>query len=362
MLRTQRLRDGGHFALRSVVLIACAVGASVSAAQNAEPPANAARRTEQMNVAFLEHVRALRGAESREARFLEKSLREDYNAGAGDAFIPDGLALVFPEFRAAMESFDEGQYEAAQRAFAPLVSHADEYLAASAQYFLVRSMVERGLLEEAEIALSELSENSPILARTPYAAHLLFLKGYAQAANLRNEAAGATLKTMLRLYPNASEAIEVGARQLLVEIERRETESLDEISHLMGYAARRIVVRDTGERVRETQNRAVELLDRLIEEEEQKEGSCGGGKSASGGRRKRGPSQSPRSPAERSEVQPGAGSVGDLHGAPRAEPEQTWGNLPPAEREKILQSLRDRFPSRYRHLVEQYYRSLAEQK
>ena len=39
-----------------------------------------------------------------------------------------------------------------------------------------------------------------------------------------------------------------------------------------------------------------------------------------------------------------------------------WGKLPDAERDKILQSLRDRFPSRYRELVEQYYRALAEDK
>ena len=32
------------------------------------------------------------------------------------------------------------------------------------------------------------------------------------------------------------------------------------------------------------------------------------------------------------------------------------------ERERILQSIKERFPSRYRQLVEQYYRSLAEQK
>lgn len=361
-----RMRIVPNLGFRRAALIAvaiCLVMQSLSA-QESKSPSDAARSMERLNREFIDHVRAMRGTDSREARVLQKSLQEDYEAGAGDAFIPDGLALVFPEFRKATESFDGGDFEAAQRAFAPLAKHADEFLAASATYFLVRSMVERGFLEEAETALAEVDADSAVLTRTPYAAHLLFLKGYAQATNLRNEAAEATLKSMLRLYPHAPEAITIGARQLLVELERREVESLDEVSHMMDYAARRIVVRDTGARVRETQDRAVDLLDRLIAEEEQKEGSCGGGsgKSASGGGRKRQASQSPRSPAERSEVQPGAGSVGELHGAPRAEPEQTWGNLPPSEREKILQSLRERFPSRYRHLVEQYYRSLAEQK
>ncbi len=34
-------------------------------------------------------------------------------------------------------------------------------------------------------------------------------------------------------------------------------------------------------------------------------------------------------------------------------------SMPPAERERILQALRDSFPSRYRKLVEQYYEELA---
>jgi hypothetical protein len=34
----------------------------------------------------------------------------------------------------------------------------------------------------------------------------------------------------------------------------------------------------------------------------------------------------------------------------------------PEERERVLQSLRRAFPSRYRQLVEQYYKQLAKEK
>jgi hypothetical protein len=33
--------------------------------------------------------------------------------------------------------------------------------------------------------------------------------------------------------------------------------------------------------------------------------------------------------------------------------------MPPADRERILQALRESFPNRYRQLVEQYYEQLA---
>lgn len=38
-----------------------------------------------------------------------------------------------------------------------------------------------------------------------------------------------------------------------------------------------------------------------------------------------------------------------------------WGELPEREREEALQFLRERFPARYKELIERYYRALAEE-
>ncbi len=38
-----------------------------------------------------------------------------------------------------------------------------------------------------------------------------------------------------------------------------------------------------------------------------------------------------------------------------------WCELPEREREEAMQFLRERFPSRYKELIERYYRALAEQ-
>ncbi|MBL8878745.1 MAG: hypothetical protein JNG88_06450 [Phycisphaerales bacterium] len=342
------------------MLTACLCIAQCALARSAPP------RIDEMNRAFLESVKASRGANSKEAELLQRSLNDEYSASAADSFIPDALAIIYPAFRAGIEAFDKGDFATAQRAFEPLAKNADAYVSANAMYYYARSLVERGLTEEAEEALALIAPDAASLEKTPYAAHLLFLKGYSQGSNLRFSESIASLKTMIAAYPHAPEAITVGARQLLVEMERREDESLDEVSHLMDYASRRLTVNDAGDRVRERQDKAVELLDRLIEEEQKKEGDCkgGGGKGSKGGKsgKKKGPARLPQSPAEESAAPEGSADVGELHNAPRADPEQSWGNLPPSEREKILQSLRERFPSRYRHLVEQYYRSLAEQK
>jgi predicted Fe-S protein YdhL (DUF1289 family) len=53
--------------------------------------------------------------------------------------------------------------------------------------------------------------------------------------------------------------------------------------------------------------------------------------------------------------------VGDLRQSVRARPGEEWGKMRPEERERVMQALRQSFPSRYRQLVEQYYRELAKQ-
>ena len=38
-----------------------------------------------------------------------------------------------------------------------------------------------------------------------------------------------------------------------------------------------------------------------------------------------------------------------------------WGNLPPAEREQILQGLRDTYPQEYVEYIEKYFKQLSDQ-
>jgi hypothetical protein len=150
-------------------------------------------------------------------------------------------------------------------------------------------------------------------------------------------------------------------RQLLLEIERRERGTLGEVATVMDFVADRLGVADSGEPVHERQRDIIAMLDRLIEQQRQKEQQCGGG-GKSGGKPGQSPSRAPQGGKSQSDAPAGEGALGDLHAAPKADPGETWGRMPPAERERILQSIRERFPSRYRQLVEQYYRALADEK
>ncbi len=320
-------------------------------------------RIDALNTAFLDHLKT-RAAES---PIAVATVRDGFSryTRAPQGFVPDGLAVLDAAYRRGLEAFDAGNAEAVLEALAPLRDSPDPYLKANAAYFELRAMVDLGRYEEAEQRLAEPALSRDVLdAHTPYAPHLAFLRAFCEARNLRFDAAAGTLAKIREHYSGAPEAIQVGVRQMLLEIERREKGTLDEVATVMQYVADRLRTVDTTERVTKRQEDVLALLDKLIQEEEQKEQSQKGQGGQRQARRDKGKQQGgpQTTPKEESDAPEGGDGSMDLHSAPRATPGESWGQLPPAERERILQSIKERFPSRYRQLVEQYYRSLAEQK
>lgn len=333
-------------------------------AQGAAADNPASSRLERLNAAFLKHLDTLGGEHALAASTIRDGWKSVYRDQTPEGFVPDALAVLYPAYREALGAFDAGRSEDVVRGMGPLRAHADPFLAANAGYFYARAAVDAGQFEEIEAELAALGDGAALDAHTPYAPHALFLRGFVQARNLKFKEAAETLAAVRQRHGDAPEAVQNGVRQLLLELERRETGGLEEIATVMQYVADRLKVIDATERVRQRQGEVLALLDKLIEDEEKKEqsGQGGQGQKKPGGKKKGSGREKPTQGRDESEAPEGDGHIGDLHQAPKADPGEMWGKLPPTEREKILQSLRDRFPSRYRQLVEQYYRSLAEQK
>ncbi len=333
-----------------------------SAAQSS----TSSNRLEKLNAAFLKHLDTRPASEALAIATIREGWKTTYEKSP-EGFVPDALAVLSPNYRDALAAFDDGRSADVVRLLDPLRSDADAFLAANAAYFHTRAQIDLNKFEEVDTDLGKLLADPAALdALTPYAPHLAFLRGFVLARNLHFKEATETLSSAHTRYPDAPEAVHNGIRQLLLELERRETGGLDEVATVMQYVADRLKTADAGERVRSRQGEVLTLLDKLIKDEEDKEQQQkGGGGSASKKKpsgKKDAKNDKPMKPRDDSETPSGAGEIGDLHAAPKVDPGEAWGKLPPTEREKILQSLRDRFPSRYRQLVEQYYRSLAEQK
>lgn len=282
-----------------------------------------------------------------------------------EALLLEALIRLSPAFAAALDAYDEEEYAASSAGFDALADADDPFVKYNARAFAAKARVHAGRLVEAEERITALLGDVQTLAMFSLdEAELVYMLGYCQVQNLEHAAAQATLRDFLRDYPDASPRFVVTARQMLAELDRRIPESIGEVADLMSFSELRLAARDAGERTRAAQDRAVELLDKLIEDvENQEQQAQSSSNPAQRNRQQNRPDQPqpPNTPMDQSQAAPGSPASGPKRDGRVVNPGDAWGAMPPAERERILQVLRDRFPGRYRALVEQYYESLAEQ-
>lgn len=301
-----------------------------------------------------------------DARDLMRTSWSDCDDCDGEEFLIQALTLLSPEFRDGLDAYEDDDYETCIRNMGKLAADANQspFVRLSAAAYEIKALVQRQRLAEAHDRVKALLESSAdeLEQYTYFAPEMQFVLGYVLVSDLQYVEAAEALETFLSRYPNASQRLVVPAQQMLKEIKNQQPGNIGEVVDLMNFCGRRLDATDTGQKVIDRQARIVELLDELIEQAEQQESSSssssGGGGGGSDG--KGGPS--PANPMQQSTLPGGAGTTGDGTGNnKRANPAEAWGSMPPAEREKILQALRDSFPSRYRRLVEQYYADLAKE-
>lgn len=291
-------------------------------------------------------------------------------------FLAQGLTVLSTPFRQLLEAYEGEEYEKCARLGGGLRTDGNPFVAAHAAAYEIKSFVALERLIDAGERLEEMYASDGaerIAAYSYFDAEMAFLRGYCLVSNLQYEAGAEALRAFLDRYPNASQRLSISARQMLTELANRVPGTMGEVVDLMNNSHSRLNQGDSGDVVQGRQKRIVELLDQMIEEAEQQEkmSQCNNPKGGSGGspqpqepKESQGsrPQQSqrqPESPAQESMLPGGTQSIGPLREVRKANPAEVWGAMPPTERERVLQALRDSFPSRYHQLVEQYYEELA---
>jgi tetratricopeptide (TPR) repeat protein len=283
----------------------------------------------------------------------------------GDEFLTQALALMSPGFREALDAFDEERYDDCTEIAGAMRSDANPFLSAHATAYEIKAMVSAERLLEAGERIEALLASSQDWKRfknhSYQAAEIAFLRGFCLLSDLQYEQAKKALSEFLETYPDASQRLRVAARQMQAELSNRRPENIGEVVDLMHFSGRRLTHGDTGETVRTRQQRVLDILDQLIEEAEKQESSSSSSSSGGGGGKSGGsPGQNkPSNPMKDSSLPGGEAGEDSLRASQRVKPGESWGAMAPAERERILQALRDNFPARYRQLVEQYYEQLA---
>jgi len=296
----------------------------------------------------------------------------------GEEFMTQGLAVLSPVFREGLDAYDADDYERCAMTMRKLQSVSNPFISTNAAAYEIKALVAMERLVQAGQRIEALRGNGGVDGREsarapdksgPHSAHgslgrlatysyfapeIDFLHGFCLLSDLQYDAAAEALTRFLETHGEVSQRLTIAATQMLAELANREDGRIGEVVDLMHYSRRRLHDGDTGDTLRERQDRIVGILDSLIDEAEQSEqsgeGSCKGGGSDGG---------SLNRPMQESRLPQGQGREESVLRARRANPGEAWGSMPPAQREQVLQALRDSFPSRYRRLVEQYYEELA---
>ena len=126
----------------------------------------------------------------------------------------------------------------------------------------------------------------------------------------------------------------------------RTADPIAPLADRMGDVVTDLTALKTDQPVQTEQKQIVSSLDELIAELEQQRSGNGGA------------NPNPTRPMTRSQITGGPGGSGPLHD-PRAGT-RVWGQLPPKERDQILQSQTEGFPPGYESVLANYYTRLSQ--
>jgi hypothetical protein len=350
------------------VVLSLSLMVSVSFAADAEPLAQtdaevAAQGAADWFVAAIESERAVEA----QARELIRSTWAECDDCDPSEFLAQGLSVLSPDYRAVLDAYDADDYLRAADLAAklrgglrPESSTVAPFVIANAAAYEVKSLVaQEHIIEAGRLLEPMMAEGGVDFDRFSYfAPEMDFLRGFCLVSDLQYEKAADALRTFFLKHPQAPLRLAVPAKQMLTELLHRKPEDMGEVVDLMKFSRIRLARADGGTTVQERQQRILDLLDVMIKEaEEQEKKQCCGGGEGGGSQSKQGKGKG--KPMQESSLPGGAIPEGPRRAARRANPAEVWGTMPPADRERILQALRESFPNRYRQLVEQYYEQLA---
>lgn len=335
-----------------------------------EPVYPAVKPADEIVEAFVKHVGETASYPESARQFVASEWEKRRGKPEAETFLVDALAVLYPDFKAALDLQNGNDASKATEALATLAESDDPYLAVNAAGLAAQAMVGEDRLLNADSLLRAVAEkHGDWRERTTSAGEMLFLSGFSAVQMLRYEQATAELGEFLHNYPNAPERLRKSAEQMVKELNTREPDGLGDVHDLMDYARREMELGKSGDDVREKQKKAVDLLAKLVEQAEEQEKQQqqqqqqnsksqknGGGKNNNDPRGAKPGAQH----AQKSTLPQGGGDT-NLGDNKRVRPGESWGKMPPKEREALLQALQKRFPSQYRDLVEQYYRELSKE-
>jgi hypothetical protein len=208
-----------------------------------------------------------------------------------------------------------------------------------------RYLVQNNLIDEALDLVRDLKPSDVV---DP--ASLLFYQAVGYHRLLEKEPCLAAADKLLENEAGLPRRYATLAKLMQADMQPLKVDSLDEIARLMDDIRRRLDLARAGKKVRDEEESVIAKLEKMIEEMEKQQQQQQ--QQASSG------NSSPSKPMEDS-------TPGQLKGPGEVDPKdigkkEGWGNLPPKDRQEVLQQIGRELPAHFRETIEEYFKRLAQ--
>ncbi len=214
---------------------------------------------------FLKHVESMDSLDTEKKSSIKASVEKKRSSDG----ITDGLIAIYPKYSAAVESSDAENTDQAIELLSPLAESEDKFLAADANFYLARTLMNSERFEEAmprlEKLIGEMGDHSAHQGSAQY------FKAVAQAGLLKNKEAVESFKEFIANNPDAPERLLVSAWRQHEQLKSIKEGQLDDVHQRMDYSRRRLTQIETGEKTQQEQDKIVGMLTEMIKEAEKKE-------------------------------------------------------------------------------------------
>jgi tetratricopeptide (TPR) repeat protein len=279
---------------------------------------------------------------------------DQHQDSAADA-ITESLILVYPEYAKAIEIAEQDELAPIVTALEPFTRSDDVFLAADASFYLARALMNAQHYEDALPLLQKVANEWA--GQTAHTGNSRFYLGVAQAGLLDHKNAIQSFLDFLQFNPDAPERLRVAAWRQVQQLQTIKEGQMDDVYHRMDFSRRRLSLIETGDVTQEQQSRIVQMLAKLINEEEKKQ--CGNCNSQNTQQQQQRQQQQQQAQKQKSESQKGGSSniangdvVKRLHSDESTSP---WSRLRDRSRDPANNAIKDKLPARYREIVERYY-------
>ena len=221
--------------------------------------------TEKVVASFLKHIDSIKSVDAETKSSIKKSIEQDMSSDS----LTDGLIKIYPDYSKAVASSDDENLDEAIKLLSPLADSEDKFLAADANFYLARTLMNSERFEEAMPLLDQLM--GKLKSHSAHQGSAQYFKGVAQAGLLKNQEAIDSFIDFYNQNPDAPERLRVSAYRQVQQLRSIKEGKLDDVYQRMDYSRRRLTQIETGEKTQEEQDKIIGMLTKMIKEEQKKE-------------------------------------------------------------------------------------------